>query len=57
MVNIMQDQNTGDKGVLLRYVVSTNKLSMPKKMVVTCSKKDADTIAKELGGVVMYEIK
>jgi len=53
----MQDQNTEGKGALVRYVVSTNKISMPKKMVVTCSKQDADIIAKELGGVVMYEIK
>jgi len=53
----MQDQNTEGKGVLVKYIISTNKISMPKKMVVTCSKKDANTIAKQLGGVVMYEIK
>jgi hypothetical protein len=30
---------------------------MPKKMVITCSREDAEKIAKELGGVVMYEVK
>lgn len=53
----MMDLNTEDKGALIKYVVSTNKVSMPKKMVITCSREDAEKIAKELGGVVMYEVK
>tara|TARA_R100001443_G_scaffold29077_3_gene42321 strand:- start:13194 stop:13370 length:177 start_codon:yes stop_codon:yes gene_type:complete len=57
MENIMMDLNTEDKGALIKYVVSTNKVSMPKKIVITCSRKDAEKIAKELGGVVMYEVK
>ena len=51
--NIMMDLNTEGKGELIKYVVSTNKVSMPKKMVITCSREDAEKIAKELGGVVM----
>ena len=55
--NIMMDLNTEGKGELIKYIVSTNKVSMPKKMVITCSREDAEKIAKQLGGVVMYEVK
>ena len=39
------DLNTEGKGELIKYVVSTNKVSMPKKMVITCYREDAAKIA------------
>ena len=49
----MMDLNTEGKGELIKYIVSTNKISMPKKMVITCSREDAEKIAKQLGATLL----
>ncbi len=50
----MTEQNTGVK--VAKYVISTGKVSQPKKIIMSCSEKDAETVAKNLGGRLLYKL-
>ncbi len=51
----MPGQNT--EGKVVKYVISTWKVSQPKKIIIsTASERDAEIIAKEMGGKLLYKL-
>jgi len=52
--NIMQEQNTGDK--VAKYVVSTSRPNRTN-VVISCSEKDVESVARSMGGKLLYKLK